>query len=93
MLGFFKGECVVSVDTLSGPHKYKLNDYTHIDGSDFISCFARYYVTSSKEEKQNVSVYRLKGWSDSNRAICFIANENINAGDEIVIAQADQDYE
>jgi hypothetical protein len=48
-------------------------------------------VSTSKEEKQNVSVHRLKEWSDSNRAICFIANKNISAGCELIIA-SDQDY-
>jgi hypothetical protein len=56
-----------------GLHKHKLNDHSHIDGSDFMSCFARYYVSSSKEEKQNVSVERLSEWTDPNRAVCFIA--------------------
>jgi hypothetical protein len=91
MLGFFNGKEAISVAKLVGPHKYKLNDYTHVDGSDFVSCFARYYVSSSKEEKQNVTVQRLKEWSDSNRAICFIANKDISAGSELIIA-SDQDY-
>jgi hypothetical protein len=68
-----------------------LNDYTHVDGSGLLSCFARYYVSTSKEEKQNVSVHRLKEWSDSNRAICFIANKDISAGSELIIASG-QDY-
>jgi hypothetical protein len=91
MLGFYKGDYVVSVSPLSGLHKYKLNDYSHIDGSDFMSCFARYYVSSSKEEKQNVSVERLSEWTDPNRAVCFIASREISAGSELVIA-AGQDY-
>jgi hypothetical protein len=90
MLGFFKGEEVVSVAEVIGPHR-KLNDNIHIDGSDYLSCFARYYVSSSQEDKQNVTVQRLTEWSDWNRAICFIANKNISTGDELIIAP-DHDY-
>jgi hypothetical protein len=48
-------------------------------------------VSSSKEDKQNVTVQRLTEWSDWNRAICFIANKNISTGDELIIAP-DHDY-
>jgi hypothetical protein len=68
MLGFFKGDCVVSLGTLSGRYKFALNDFSHVDGSDLLSCFARYYARSSNKEKQNVSVERLSEWTDSNRA-------------------------
>jgi hypothetical protein len=43
-------------------------------------------VCSSKEKKQNVSVHCLKEWSDSNRAIYFIANEDIAADNELIVA-------
>ena len=86
MLGFFKGNYVVSVSPLRGQHKCKLNAFSHIDGSDFMSCFARYHVSSSKGEHQNVSVERLSEWTDSNRAVCFIASKDITSGSELVIA-------
>ncbi len=51
----------------------------YVDGSDFLSCFARYYARSSSDkEKQNVSVERLSEWTDSHRAVCFIATKDIS---------------
>jgi hypothetical protein len=92
LLGFFKGDYVVSLRTLSGRNKFALNDFSHVDGSDFMSCFARYYMRSSHKEKQNVSVERLSEWNDSNRAVCFIANKDISAGSELIIA-TNQEYQ
>jgi hypothetical protein len=92
MLGFFKGDYVVSLRALSGRNKFALNDFSHVDGSDFMSCFARYYARSSNKEKQNVSVERLSEWTDSNRAVCFIANKDISAGSELIIA-TNQEYQ
>jgi hypothetical protein len=87
MLGFFKGDYVVSLGALSGRFKFALNNFSHVDGSDLLSCFARYYVRSSNnKEKQNVSVERLREWTDSNRAVCFIAFKDIAAGSELIIA-------
>jgi hypothetical protein len=82
----------VSLRALSGRNKFALNDFSHVDGSDFMSCFARYYVRSSHKEKQNVSVERLSEWTDSNRAVCFIASKDISAGSELIIA-ANQEYQ
>ena len=92
MLGFFKGDYVVSLGTLSGRYKFALNDFSHVDGSDLLSCFARYYARSSNKEKQNVSVERLSEWTDSNRAVCFIATKDIPMGSELIIA-TNQEYQ
>jgi hypothetical protein len=92
MLGFFKGDYVVSLGTLSGRYKFALNDFSHVDGSDLLSCFTRYYARSSNKEKQNVSVERLSEWSDSNRAVCFIASKDISVGSELIIA-TNQEYQ
>jgi hypothetical protein len=48
----------------------------YVDGFDFLSCFTRYYARSSDKEKQNVSVERLSEWTDSSRAVCFIATKD-----------------
>ncbi len=41
MLGSYKGEQVVSVAEVISHYRFKLNDKTHIDSSDFLSCFCK----------------------------------------------------
>jgi hypothetical protein len=77
------------LEPVCGRYKFVLNDSSHhVD----ISCFARYYARSSKKEKQTVSVERLSEWTDSIRAVCFIASNDISAGSELVIA-TNQEYQ
>jgi hypothetical protein len=102
-LGFFKGTFVPEHDhrIVKGPNKYygltdpNLADYDqnsgHIDGSAFDSSYGRYFVSVQSSSLQNVSVVRLEGFTDHNRAICFISNKDIVKGAELLIAP-DQDY-
>jgi hypothetical protein len=98
-LGFFKGEFVTEMVTpLDGFHKYLVDlesstnePYSYIDGSSFLSCFARYYAWSGSPAVQNVSVHRLMNWTDPNRRVGFMANKDIPKGEELVIPH-NQDY-
>jgi hypothetical protein len=102
-LGFFEGNFVADHDhrSVKGPGKYyglanpNTDHYEknigHIDGSAFDSCYARYFVSNQLPSLQNVSVVRLKGVTDCNRAICFVSNGDIAKGTELLIAP-DQDY-
>jgi hypothetical protein len=63
---------------------YRLGPYSYIDGSDFCSCFARYYAFSGDIHAQNVSVHRLAEWTDPDKAVSFMANKDIDKGEELV---------
>jgi hypothetical protein len=101
-LGFFQGKYVAPTlledqsyasAVIDGFHMYRLDEFSYIDGRDFSSCFARYYACSGDISVQNVSVHRLAPnvWSDPNRAVCFMANKDIDKGQEFVIP-LNQDY-
>ena len=100
-LGFFKGLYVVAPALLAdqpatpividGFYMYRLDEYSYIDGRDFLSCFARYYAWSRVIQEQNVSVHRLTVWNNFNRAVCFMANKDIEKGQELIIP-FNQDY-
>ena len=88
LLGFFKGEVMDLEDEekMKGSHKYLITDNTYIEGADFDSCYARYYNCSTQVENQNVCVERLPNWTNPQRAVCFVANNEIAAGTELIIA-------
>ena len=99
-LGFFKGVFVAEMlIPLDGFHKYLIDlessgtsePFSYIDGSSFLSCFARYYACSGSPAAQNVSVHRLANWTDPNRRVCFMANKDIQKGEELVIPH-NQDF-
>jgi hypothetical protein len=101
-LGFFTGVCVTSslplADetaippvTIDDCYMFRLGSYSFIDGGDFTSCFARYYAWSRDIHKQNVSVHKLDDWTNPNRAVCFMANKDIEKGQEFIVP-INQDY-
>jgi hypothetical protein len=96
-LGFFVGVHRTSSrdGPPHGPHMFTTvenNNSVYIDcESNFTACYARYYNTSTSIEAQNVSIVRLLDFTESNAAVCFISNENILVGHELIIAH-DQGY-
>jgi hypothetical protein len=96
-LGFFCGELVNRVSeepaeiALDDFHEYRVDKYSFIDGRSFTSCYARYYAWSGNTDKQNVSVHVLPEWSDHNRAVCFMANKDIEKDQELV-TPVNRDY-
>jgi hypothetical protein len=73
-------------EKMKGSHKYLITDNTYIEGADFDSCYARYYNCSTQVENQNVCVEKLPNWTNPQRAVCFVASNEIAAGTELVIA-------
>jgi hypothetical protein len=96
-LGFFIGVQRTSCrdGPPHGPHMFATtenNNSVYIDcEKNFTACYARYYNTSTSIEDQNVSIVRLLNFTESNTAVCFISNENISVGHELIIAH-DQGY-
>lgn len=93
LLGFFKGDVIKleEDEKMKGSHKYLISPDTYIEGAEFDSCYARYYNSSTQVTKQNVCVERLPDWKNPQRAVCFVANTEIAAGHELIIA-FDQGY-
>jgi hypothetical protein len=99
-LGFFQGEVKSKTDVTyqppSGPYAFTTVEgvnSVYVDNSDdFTACYARFYSSSTKEDTQNVTVFRITTESaDPNKTICFVANKTIPPGGEFVIG-VDQGY-
>lgn len=100
-LGFFSGSLKTSeTDGFPGG----ANQFTTIEADnrifvdcndDFFACYARYYNRSTKPENHNVCVVRIPEGcvpnGNHNHMICFVANNNILAGDELIMG-FDQGY-
>jgi SET domain-containing protein len=88
-LGFYMGEVIsgliASERTESQEYMFTLGKNRFIDAKAYDSCFARYYNCAMKASDQNVTVIRLDK-KDPQRIICFIANRNIEQGDEFLIS-------
>ncbi len=90
-LGFYKGEVIDGPEARdrieSQEYMFALTTNNFIDAKAFDSCFARYYNCAIKASDQNVCVERLIS-SDHQKVICFIANKDINKGEEFLISFA-----
>ncbi len=88
IVGFFEGTLALGSTMIplnDFHHKcMMLNDFSFVDGSLHMSCFARYYAVSADATIQNLFVHRPATWTDHNRAICFISNRDILKGEELV---------
>jgi SET domain-containing protein len=94
-LGFYKGKVIVGVEDDFRDHSYtfKIGRNEFIDASDYLSCFARYYNCSLKSGHQNVCVEILTDWTNPQKAICFIANKDIQKGEEFLISYGPEYWE
>jgi hypothetical protein len=87
ILGFFEGAYVETTEFVKGANMFKIGKNTYIDASvEFESCYARYYNWSTKPNEQNVCAVRLSGWLSPNRSVCFVANNEISKGKELILA-------
>jgi hypothetical protein len=90
-LGFYKGEVINGPEASdrieSQEYMFALMTNNFIDAKAFDSCFARYYKCALKASDQNVWVERVPS-NDCQKVICFIANKDINKGEEFLISFA-----
>jgi hypothetical protein len=90
-LGFYKGEVIdgheASKRIKSQEYMFALTTKNFIDANAFDSCFARYYNCALKASNQNVCVERLTSNNPQN-VICFIANKDVQKGQEFLISFA-----
>jgi hypothetical protein len=88
-LGYYMGEVINGQEanrrTESQEYMFTLGKNRFIDAKAYDSCFARYYNCAMKASDQNVSVERLDS-KDPQAVICFIANRDIQKGEEFLIS-------
>jgi hypothetical protein len=97
-LGFYEGEVINGLEVdhcINAPlkHLFTLTENRFIDAKDWFSCFARYYNCALKACDQNVCAERLTSQSNPQNAICFIANKDVQKGEEFLISFASASWE
>jgi hypothetical protein len=87
-LGYYKGEVLRGQqdDTRNHDFTFSIGRNRYIDASHFHSCFARYYNSASEYSEQNVCAELLKDWKNPQKGICFIANRDIEQGEEFLVS-------
>ena len=58
---------------------------SHLDMSDFTSCYARYYNRVTSNTVANVYMTYMHNWTNPNRAICCVSSVAIHKGDEFIV--------
>jgi hypothetical protein len=96
-LGFCEGEVIDGLEASrsleSLKHVFILTENRLIDTKDWYSCFARYYNCALKACDQNVCVERLSSQTNPQKVICFIANRDVQKGEEFLISFASACWE
>jgi hypothetical protein len=87
-LGYYKGAVLrgQQEDVRNHDFTFAIGRNQYIDASDFHSCFARYYNCALNLADQNVCVEHLQDWKNPQKAICFIANRDIQKGEEFLVS-------
>jgi hypothetical protein len=95
-LGFYKGEVIDGPEAnnriKSQEYIFALTTKNFIDAKAYDSCFARYYNCALKASDQNVCVERVHSNNPQN-VICFIANKDVQKGQEFLISFASSWWE
>jgi hypothetical protein len=96
-LGFCEGDVIDGLEAShhldSLKHAFTLPESKFLDTKDWHSCFARYYNCALKACDQNVCVERLPSQSNPQKIICFIANKDVQKGEEFLISFASACWE
>jgi hypothetical protein len=96
-LGFCEGEVIDGLEAsrrlFTQEYMYTVAENMFIDASDYFSCFARYYKSALKACDQNVCVERLSSQTNPQKVICFIANKDVQKGEEFLISFASACWE